>query len=317
MENLQNIRRIDIIYDSSLRGNTASLLYNPLSFPDPTSRQGDISVTNIGSACSQNTENKSFPKPMVSVIVPVFNEENTVQWVLNKLNCLDFVKEVIVVDDGSTDLTSAKVDELRLSKVQLIRLEKNTGKTAAVRRGLRNITREITIIQDADNEYDPTDIQDVIHPILINRADVVYGSRFLVKRASRVLYFYHYLANKTLTLLSNLFTNVNFTDIETCYKAFRSPLIKGLPISSRKFGMEIEITALISRTRARIYEVPISYYGRNYEEGKKIRARDGLAAFWQVFYYNLIAPHTAARRQYIREANTYLNQLRDAISEKP
>jgi hypothetical protein len=151
----------------------------------------------------------------------------------------------------------------------------------------------------------------VIRPIVENRADVVYGSRFLVKKASRVLYFYHYLANKTLTFLSNLLSNVNMTDIETCYKAFRTPLIKNLPLTSSGFGMEVEITALITKTKARIYEVPISYYGRTYEEGKKIDYKDGIAALWYIFYYNLTSYIIPYRRKYIQNANNFLDQLRN------
>ena len=243
---------------------------------------------------------------VLSVIVPVYNEQATIGQILDQVHRLSFVKEVIVVDDGSTDATCQKVQDLCLQKVRLIRLDRNSGKTAAVRRGLQEVTGEITIIQDADLEYDPSEIADVIWPILQNKADVVYGSRFLIKRATRVLYFYHYLANKALTFLSNLLTNVNMTDIETCYKAFRTPLIKQMPISSSSFGMEVEITALITKTCARLYEVPISYYGRTYEEGKKISARDGLAAIWYILFDNLIVPYTPACRRYVREANAFL-----------
>ncbi len=249
-------------------------------------------------------------RQVLSVIVPAFNEEATIGQVLESLCRLSIVKEVVVVDDGSTDTTFQKVQELCLPNVRLIRQERNAGKTAAVRRGRQEVGGEIVIIQDADLEYDPTEIEDVIRPILENKADVAYGSRFLVKRATRLLYFYHYLANKMLTFLSNLLTNVNMTDIETCYKAFRTPLIKHLPLSSTGFGMEVETTALITKTRARLYEVPISYYGRTYEEGKKIGARDGLAAIWYILYFNLIAPHTPTRRRYIREANAFLARLR-------
>jgi len=216
---------------------------------------------------------------------------------------------VIVIDDGSTDATCQKVQALHLPKARLLCQERNAGKTATVRRGLQEVTGEITIIQDADLEYAPEEISDIILPIVQNQADVVYGSRFRVKQAARVLYFYHYLANKLLTLLSNLLTNVNLTDIETCYKAFRTPLITSMPLSSRGFGMEVEITALITKTRARLYEVPISYYGRTYEEGKKIKARDGLWALWYIVYYNLVVSRTGLRRQYTRKANASLAAL--------
>jgi glycosyltransferase involved in cell wall biosynthesis len=264
---------------------------------------------------SYDTRDQSRPAevvlrlPILSVVVPAYNEEATITQVLKRLHCLSCLKEVIVVDDGSTDATCQKVQALRLPRIRLIRQERNAGKTAAVRRGLQEVTGEITIIQDADLEYAPEEISDIIWPIVQHQADVVYGSRFRVKKAARVLYFYHYLANKLLTFLSNLLTNVNLTDIETCYKAFRTPLIKSMPLSSSGFGMEVEITALITKTRARLYEVPISYYGRAYEEGKKIQARDGLWAFWYVLYYNVVASRAGMRRQYIREANAFLASL--------
>ena len=264
---------------------------------------------------SYDTRDQSRPaeevlsRPILSVVVPAYNEEATITQVLQRLHCLSFLKEVIVVDDGSTDATCQKVQALRLPEVCLIRQERNAGKTAAVRRALQEVTGEITIIQDADLEYAPEEISDIILPIVQHQADVVYGSRFRVKKAARVLYFYHYLANKFLTLLSNLLTNVNLTDIETCYKAFRTPLIKSMPLSSSGFGMEVEITALITKTRARLYEVPISYYGRAYEEGKKIKARDGLWALWYILYYNIVAFRTVIRRQYIHEANAFLASL--------
>jgi glycosyltransferase involved in cell wall biosynthesis len=246
----------------------------------------------------------------LSVIVPAFNEESTIVDILQKLRHLKNLKEVIVIDDGSTDSTPQLVKRLEFPKVRLIRQEKNAGKTAAVRRGLQVVSGDITIIQDADLEYDPNEIEDVIRPIIDNKADIVYGSRFLVKRAARVLYFYHYLANKSFTFLSNLLTNVNMTDIETCYKAFRTPLIKNLPLTSSGFGMEVEITALISKTKARIYEVPISYYGRTYEEGKKIKFKDGIFAYLYIFYYNFVSCISPSIRRYVKEANTFLDMLK-------
>jgi glycosyltransferase involved in cell wall biosynthesis len=245
----------------------------------------------------------------LSVIVPVFNEESTIEIILEKVSRVKNLKEVIVVDDGSTDSTAQRAENLSLPEVRLVRQERNYGKTAAVRRGLQEVSGDITIIQDADLEYDPDEIENVIEPIIKNKADVVYGSRFLVKRATRVLYYYHYLANKFLTFLSNVLTNVNMTDIETCYKAFRTPLIKNLPLTSSGFGLEVEITALISKTKARIYEVPISYYGRTYEEGKKIKYTDGIAALWYIFYYNIISHMSSSRKKYMRDANAFLSGL--------
>jgi len=246
----------------------------------------------------------------LSVIVPAFNEESTIVDILQKICHLKNLKEVIVIDDGSTDSTPQLVEKLELPKVRLVKQKKNAGKTAAVRRGLQEVTGDITIIQDADLEYDPNEIEDVIRPIIDNKADIVYGSRFLVKRAARVLYFYHYLANKSFTFLSNLLTNVNMTDIETCYKAFRTPLIKSLPLTSSGFGMEVEITALITKTKARIYEVPISYYGRTYSEGKKIKFLDGVAACLYIIYYNFASYISPSIRKYIKEVNDFLDMLR-------
>lgn len=252
----------------------------------------------------------------LSVIIPVFNEESTIGIILRKVSRLRTLKEVIVVDDGSTDSTPQRIEELGLPKVRLIKQERNLGKTAAVRRGLQEVTGDITIFQDADLEYDPDEIEHVIQPIVENKADIVYGSRFLVKRATRVLYFYHYIANKMLTLFSNFLTNVNMSDIETCYKAFRTPLIKNLPLTSSGFGIEVEITALATKTKARIYEVPISYYGRTYEEGKKIKLTDGLIALWYIAYYNLISYISPSRRKYIEKANVFLTQWkREGVKE--
>jgi glycosyltransferase involved in cell wall biosynthesis len=254
---------------------------------------------------------KSHDNTNLSVIIPLFNEELTIKEILEKVCSLNNLKEVIVVDDGSTDSSAQVVFDFGDPKVRLVQLEKNSGKTAAVRRGLAEVDGDITIIQDADLEYDPEEIKDVITPILDDKADVVYGSRFIVKKASRVLYFNHYLANKILTFLSDLLTNVNMTDIETCYKAFRTPLIKNLPLKSSGFGMEVEITALISKTKARIYEVPISYYGRTYDEGKKIKFSDGVAAFFYVLYYNFGSYISRSIKNYVKEADSYLDTLRN------
>ncbi len=266
----------------------------------------------------------TMPNPMLgstvlSVLVPVYNEEDTVAHVLDKVLALgSVVKEVVVVDDGSKDRTAQVVEGLarREPRIRFFRQPVNQGKTAAIRRALAEAAGDVIIIQDADLEYDPAEIPEVIGPILTGHADVVFGSRFLVRRAARVLYFYHYLANRGLTFLSNLLTNRNMTDIETCYKAFRAGVIKPLTLTSRGFGMEVEITALVTKTRARTYEVPISYYGRSYEEGKKIGMKDGVAALYYIFYYNLIAPRLPAGRAYRAEVDRFLaNAGADARSE--
>lgn len=243
---------------------------------------------------------------LLAVVVPAYNEEATIATILRRVDALPCVREIIVVDDCSRDRTAEVVSGFQSPRVKLIRQERNGGKTAAVKRGIAEVSSPLTIIQDADLEYDPDEIPHVIAPILEGNADVVYGSRFLVRRAARVLYFYHFLANKFLTFLSNLLTNRNMTDIETCYKAFRTPLIQKMPITSKGFGMEVEITAMVSKTRARTYEVPISYYGRTYEEGKKISTIDGIHALWYIFYYNLIAPWQAERRAYVQQIDAWL-----------
>jgi glycosyltransferase involved in cell wall biosynthesis len=196
----------------------------------------------------------------------------------------------VIVDDCSADTSPeiAKDFAERDQRVIYIQQAKNGGKTAALRAGFEVTKGEIVIIQDADLEYDPREIADVIAPILEHRADVVYGSRFSVKRAARVLYFSHYLANKGLTFLSNVLTNLNMSDIETCYKAFRGDIIRNLVITSHGFGFEVEVTAKIAKLKCAVYEVPISYYGRTYEEGKKIGLKDGIAAVWYISKFNLL-----------------------------
>ncbi len=244
-------------------------------------------------------------------MVPAFNEEKTIERVLLKLVALPILdKEIIVVDDGSTDDTGTIMSRMA-TEYPLIRFfsqPKNRGKTAAIARAISESTGDILIVQDADLEYDPNEIPGVISPIVEGVADVVYGSRFLVKRASRVLYYYHYLANKALTCLSNILTNRNMSDIETCYKAFHRDVIKPLELRSSGFGMEVEITAMVCKTNARTYEVPISYYGRTYQEGKKIGTWDGLAAIWYILYFNLFHTFTKAGRSYIRTVNASLEE---------
>jgi glycosyltransferase involved in cell wall biosynthesis len=256
----------------------------------------------------------------ISVLVPAFNEEKTIERVLNKLLALPIAdREIIVVDDGSTDGTSNIVQRISESHsvVRFIAMPKNLGKTAAISKAISESSGDILIVQDADLEYDPNEIPDVIAPILQGVADVVYGSRFLVKRASRVLYYYHYLANKFLTCLSNTLTNRNMSDIETCYKAFHRDVICPMQLRSRGFGMEVEITAMVCKTRARTYEVPISYYGRTYDEGKKIGTKDGVAAIWYILYFNLIHPWTAQGRAYIRSVNESLVRRHQSMDDHP
>ncbi len=254
----------------------------------------------------------------LSVLIPAYNEHATIGSVLSKVLSLPVnLREVLVVDDGSKDGTDVVVQRFASedSRVRYIRHAKNQGKTAAIRTALSEAQGDIILIQDADLEYDPTDIPDLLMPILDDKADVVFGSRFLVKRAARVLYYYHYLANKFLTFLSNVLTNRNMSDIETCYKVFRAGVIKPLLLTSSGFGMEVEITALICRTEARTYEVPISYYGRTYEEGKKIGMMDGVQAIYYILYYNLITPRTKVGKRYVAEVNRNLQASANAPPE--
>ncbi|MBV8552021.1 MAG: glycosyltransferase family 2 protein [Acidobacteriaceae bacterium] len=227
---------------------------------------------------------------LLSVIVPAYNEEATLAQIVERLRHVPYLLEIIIVDDCSTDRTYAIAEVLvqRYSNIRLLRLPVNSGKTAALKAGFAASRGEIVIVQDADLEYDPDEIVDVIQPIVDGHADVVYGSRFLVRKAARVLYFYHYLANKSLTFLSNLLTNVNFSDVETGYKAFRGDIIRNMIITSSRFGFEIEVTAKVCKLGCATYEVPISYYGRTYEQGKKIGLKDGIAALWYLIRYNLL-----------------------------
>lgn len=225
----------------------------------------------------------------LSVVVPAYNEGTTLGGVLRKVLAVPRLLEVIVVDDGSTDATPEIVRSLMAldPRVRLERLTANSGKTAALKTGFALTRGAVVIVQDADLEYDPAEIPTVIQPILDGHADVVYGSRFLVRRATRVLYFYHYLANKLLTFLSNTLTNLNMTDIETGYKAFRGEIIRNMRITSSGFGFEVEVTAKVAKLQCAVYEVPISYYGRTYDEGKKIGVLDGIVALWLILRFNL------------------------------
>lgn len=226
----------------------------------------------------------------LSVVVPVYNEELTLESIVEKLLRLPQLLEIVIVDDCSTDKSAEILNGLsaRHVEIQTARHEKNRGKTEALKTGFKMTRGDIVIVQDADLEYDPQEIPDVIAPILNGHADVVFGSRFLVRKATRVLYFYHYLGNKLLTFLSNLATNINLTDVETCYKAFRGDIIRQMKINSSGFGFEIEVTAKVAKLKCAIYETPISYYGRTYEEGKKITVWDGVAALYYIVRYNLL-----------------------------
>jgi len=255
----------------------------------------------------------------LSVVIPVYNERATIEEILRRVAAVNLDKEIIVVDDGSTDGTREWLKDYcnwqpspsspfgpfsppdpppairnpksriqnRKSEIRLLLQERNQGKGAALREGFRAAIADIVIVQDADLEYDPQEYPRLIEPILSGRADVVYGSRFLGSAPHRVLYFWHYVGNRFLTLFSNMFTNLNLSDMETGYKVFRRQLIQSIEIRENRFGFEPEITAKIARKKARVYEVGISYSGREYSEGKKITWRDGLWAIWCILRYSL------------------------------
>ena len=226
----------------------------------------------------------------LSVVIPVYNEVSTIETVVKRVRAVPIEKELIIVDDGSTDGTLEKLDAVeRLDDVRVVRHERNQGKGAALRDGFGLATQDIVVVQDADLEYDPEDYHRLIQPILDGKADVVYGSRFIGGRSHRVLYFWHSMGNRFLTLLSNMFTNLNLTDMETCYKMFRREVLQLIEVEEDRFGFEPEITAKVVKIPGvRVYEVGISYAGRTYQEGKKIGWRDGLHAVWCIIKYNLL-----------------------------
>jgi glycosyltransferase involved in cell wall biosynthesis len=237
---------------------------------------------------------ESRPRTL-SVVIPVYNEEATAEELLERVRAVelpDLELEIVVVNDASTDGTAEVLARLAgkgdgRSGVRVLTHPVNRGKGAALATGFAAVTGEVVLIQDADLEYDPEEYPKLLEPILAGHADVVYGSRFMGSQAHRVLYFWHSIGNRFLTLLSNAFTNINLTDMETCYKVFRREVLEGVSIEEERFGFEPEITAKIAAGRWRIYEVGISYHGRTYAEGKKIGWRDGLRAIWCIVKYNL------------------------------
>ncbi len=231
-----------------------------------------------------------IPARCLGVVIPVYNEEKTLHIIVEKVLARPEVGELVMVNDCSSDGTWQTMQNLAKTddRIRIFTHEVNQGKGAALRTGFQHVNSEIIIIQDADLEYDPDEYPKLLTPIIMNRADVVFGSRYLGSGMHRVLYFWHAVGNQFLTLLSNMFTNINLTDMETCYKVFRREILQQITIQENRFGFEPEITAKVARLKIPIYEVSISYYGRTYEEGKKIGWRDGVRAIWCIVKYRLV-----------------------------
>lgn len=252
-----------------------------------------MSLTKEEKLLQVNSENSLFKKHFtLSVIMPVYNEIHTIQEIINRVRSIDIKKEIIMVDDASKDGTTNYLREKVQDKypdVKVFYHEKNRGKGAAIRTAIDKCSGDYIIIQDADLEYDPKEYFVLLEPLLDGRADVVFGSRFLGgSGARRVHLFWHSVANKILTTLSNMMTNVNLTDMEVCYKVFKTEILKSIKLRSDRFEFEPEITAKVAKKRCRIYEVPISYSGRDYSEGKKIGWKDGVTALWSILKYRFI-----------------------------
>ena len=225
-------------------------------------------------------------KPKLSIVIPVYNEKDTIDEIVKRVQNVEFEKEIIIVDDCSNDGTIYKIDKISGDNIKKLYHEKNRGKGAALRTGFQHATGDIVIIQDADLEYNPNEYSNLIEPIVEGKADAVYGSRFL-GGPHRVSFFWHYVGNKILTTLSNIMTNLILTDMETCYKVFKTEIIKDINIRSNRFGFEPEITAKLAKRKCIIYEMPISYSGRDYDEGKKIGWKDGIVAMYCIVRFRL------------------------------
>jgi glycosyltransferase involved in cell wall biosynthesis len=272
-------------YHGVEEGETLESLMRPM--PGPSAERVEMLRRLLGEpACRQLG---IYPIPVgfkLSVVIPVYNEERWIREVVRRVQAVEIPKEIIIVDDCSRDGTRDILKTMTDENIRVFLQEQNQGKGAALRRGFAEATGDVVLVQDADLEYDPTEYPKLLQPIIENKADVVYGSRF-IGESHRVLYFWHSVCNKMLTLLSNMFTNLNLTDMETCYKVFRREVLHGLKLRSDRFGFEPEVTAKIARRRPswRVFEIPISYSGRTYEEGKKIGLKDAFNALYCIIRY--------------------------------
>ena len=251
-----------------------------------------------------NTSNVPSPPACLSVVMPAYNEEATILDILERVLASPYTAEVLVVDDASADRTAELVRSITDPRVRLLSQSPNQGKGAAIRRGFAEATQPFVIVQDADLEYDPADYAQMMAPLLRGSADVVFGSRFMGGSGHRVLYYWHSVGNRFLTTLSNMFTNINLTDMETCYKAFRREVLQSFELEENRFGIEPEMTAKVARGGWRIYEVGISYAGRTYDEGKKIGWRDGVRAIYCILLYSSWGP-----RLHVRQAEPMVTWL--------
>lgn len=251
----------------------------------------------------------------LSVVIPVYNEAATIAELISRVHQVDVPKEIIVVDDGSTDGTRDELERLKglYENVRVILQPRNRGKGAALQLGFKHATGDYVLVQDADLEYDPAEYPVLLRPLIEGKADVVYGSRFLTTKQHRVLFFWHSVGNRLLTLVSNMFTNLNLTDMETGFKVFKRDVIQSIKLEQNRFGFEPEITVKIARMKLRIYEVGISYYGRTYEEGKKIGWRDGVKALWCILKYSMKTRRSVYKPAPETASKSATNELLDRV----